>query len=320
MKRNQYNDLDAGLGYFLALATPIIIGLIFSIIFGLIANRLGLNNYTDSPVLYSIYFCIISLSFLGIFLAYNKAARINAKNAGLFKFKFGWKNLVFCIIIAFVTLFGFNSLINYLFFLLEKIGYSPDTSLPLPLTNGWWLIINLFALAIIPAVCEEVIYRGIILNGFRRFGTVNAILISSLFFALAHGSAMQFFYQFILGIVLGFVLIKTGSIFASMLVHFLNNATVIVFNFVTKSQSEAVVYSVSDVISSFTLAIAAAGVLILLIYWLKEKKSVQISCNEEYNNIYKNKQKSFSSVHSRLIFWLSIIISVVLWSIGTFLR
>ena len=152
MKRNQYNDLDSGLGYFLALVTPIIVGLFLTIIFGLIANSYGLINFTESPVLYSFYLVFVSLSFLGVFFVYNKIVKVDFKKASLFKFKFGWKNLVICVIIAFVTLFGFNSLINYLFYLLELIGYTPDASLPLPLTNGWWLTLNLLILAIIPAI------------------------------------------------------------------------------------------------------------------------------------------------------------------------
>lgn len=317
MKRNQYNDLDAGLVYFLALITPLVVGLVFSLIFNLIANRYGFINFSGSPVLTALYLCIVVLSFLGLFFVYNKVGKVSYKQASLFKLKFGLKNLVLCIMIAFVTLFGFNYLINYLFYLLEKIGYSPDASLPLPLNNGWWLTINLFVLAVVPAFCEEIIYRGIILNGFRRFGKVNAILISALFFALAHGSAMQFIYQFILGIILGFVLVKTGSIIASMLVHFLNNAIVIVYNYIAPTQTSN--FGTTSIIASFALAIAATALLILLIYSLKEKKSVQISYNEEYNRLYPQKDKNFSSSQSKTIFWISIVISVILWSVGTFL-
>ncbi len=316
MKRNQYNDLDAGLIYFLALITPLVIGLIFSLIFNLIANRYGFINFSASPILTSLYLGIVSLSFLGLFFVYNKVGKVSYKQASLFKLRFGLKNLILCTLIAFVTLFGFNYLINYLFYVLEKIGYSPDASLPLPLNNGWWLTINLFVLAVIPAFCEEIIYRGIILNGFRRFGKINAILVSALFFALAHGSAMQFIYQFILGIILGFVLVKTGSIIASIFVHFLNNSIVVVYNYIMPAQSSN--FGTTSIVASFALAIAATALLILLIYNLKEKKSVQISYNEEYNRLYPQKDRNFSSPQSKTIFWISIVISVILWTVGTF--
>jgi membrane protease YdiL (CAAX protease family) len=306
--------------FFLVLIIPVVVGLILTLIFGFIANSYGLVNFTESPILFSIYLGLVTLTFLLVFFIYNKITKTNFKAASLFKLKFGWKNLALCIIIAVVTLFGFNNLINYFFYLLEKIGYAPDTTLPLPLNNGWWLVINLFVLAVIPAICEEVIYRGVILNGFRKFGKINAVLLSALFFALAHGSAVQFIYQFILGIVLGFILIKTGSIVASMIVHFLNNAIVIVYNYGMPVQSVQTSYSSSEIVLYFVLAIASVGLLILLINWLKEKKSVQISYNEEYNKVYDNRENKFSSTQSRAIFWIACTIAVVLWAIGTFVR
>lgn len=319
MKRKYYNDFDSGLMFFLILIVPVIVGLILTIIFGAIANSHGLANYTDSPVLYSSYLALVTLTYALMFFLYNKFTKTDFKSASLFKFKFGWINLILCVLIAVVTLFGFNNLINYLFYLMEKIGYNPDSSLPLPLNNGWWLTLNLFILAFLPAVCEELIYRGVILNGLRKFGRVNAVLISALFFALAHGSAMQFLYQFILGVVLGFVIIKTGSIIAGVLVHFLNNAIVIIYNYVTPATTEAVTWSTSSIILAFVIAISAVGLLILLIYGLKEKKSVQISYNQEYNKIYAVPEKRFSSSQSRLIFWVACSVSVVLWVLGTFL-
>lgn len=317
-KKTFYNDLDSGLIYFMVLIIPVIFGLILTIIFGLIANALGYVNFNANPILFSIYIGLITISFLITFLIYNKIVKIDFKKAGLFKFKFGWVNLILCIIIALVTLFGFNNFVNYLFYLLEQIGYVPDTNLPLPLNSGWWLVTNLFILAFLPAICEEVIYRGIILNGFRKFGKLNAVLLSSLFFALAHGSAMQFIYQYILGVVLAYVVIKTGSIYAGILVHFINNASVLIYNYILPTQ-QTIIFTTPVIIFSFVLAISSIGLLYLLINWLKEKKSVQISYNEEYNTIWAIPEKNFSNSQSRFIFWTSILISVVIWSIGTFL-
>lgn len=318
MKREFYNDLDSGLVYFLALIVPVVIGLILTLILGPIANSYGLINFTESPWLLSIYISLVSISFLGIFFVYSKVSKVNFKKAGLFKFKFGWLNLLICVVIAVITIFGFNSFINFLFYLMELIGYTPDVSLPLPLNNIGWLFVNLFALAVIPAICEELIHRGIILNGFRRFGNFNAVLLSALFFALAHGSAMQFFYQFILGIVLGYVVIKTGSIFASMIVHFLNNAIVIIYNYISPASASSVTFNVSSAIISIVIAVISAGLLFLLIRWLKERKTDKISYNQSYTELcILDEDKKFSSAQARFIFWISCIVSAVLWFIGT---
>jgi competence protein ComGC len=85
-------------------------------------------------------------------------------------------------------------------------------------------------------------------------------------------------------------------------------------------QSVQTSYSSSEIVLYFVLAIASVGLLILLINWLKEKKSVQISYNEEYNKVYDNRENKFSSTQSRAIFWIACTIAVVLWAIGTFVR
>ena len=129
---------------------------------------------------------------------------------------------------------------------------------------------------------------------------------------------MQFFYQFILGIVLGYVLIKTGSIFASMIVHFLNNAIVIVYNYVSPAPSTAITFDVSTTITSIIIAIISAGLLFLLIRWLKERKTDKISYNQSYTELcVLDEDKKFSNTQARFIFWISCTISVVLWFIGT---
>lgn len=323
MKRNLYNDSDSSWTYLLILTIPFAVGIFISAIFQIIATRYGIADFKKNTVMTIIYIFLISLSYLAIFLIYNKKQKVRTTKASLIKIKFGWINLILCVLIAFITLFGFNSLINYLFHLLEKVGYNPDASLPLPLTNGWWLTLNIFLLAVLPAVFEELIYRGIILNGLRRFGAVNAVVISALLFALAHGSAMQFFYQFILGIVLGFVIIKTGSVIASMVVHFLNNAIVLIVGYIDVKfpQSSSITFTTDIIIFSFVIAISSAGLLILLISRLKEKKKEdKISYNEEYEKIYEAKTKKFSNDKTKLVFFVACVISVIFWAMGTFLQ
>lgn len=315
MKRNFYDDRDSGWMYLLALTVPAAVGIIAFFILRGIAGRFGIADFTKDSAFYTIYMVIISLSFLGMFLVYNTIKRVDIKKASLIKVNFGWKNLILCVIIAVVTLFGFNLFINYLFHLLEGVGYTPDSSLPLPLNNGWWLVANLVILAAMPAIFEEFIYRGVILNGLRRFGNVNAVMISALLFALAHGSAMQFPYQFILGVVLGFVMIKTGSILASMIVHFLNNAIVIVYNYIVPLGEQ--IFSTEVIILSFVIAISAVGLLFLLIFALKEKKQSQISYNEEYNKISEARQ-GFTDYKSKVIFITTCCVSAFLWVLGTF--
>ncbi|MDO5425372.1 MAG: type II CAAX endopeptidase family protein [Eubacteriales bacterium] len=87
---------------------------------------------------------------------------------------------------------------------------------------GIWM--NLFVIAVVPAVCEEVIFRGVFYHGYRENGILKGALVCGLTFGLLHRNVNQFFYASVLGIVFCLLVEATGSIFSSMIAHFLINA------------------------------------------------------------------------------------------------
>ena len=82
----------------------------------------------------------------------------------------------------------------------------------------------LFVIAVQPAVFEELLFRGAALHGYRSLGAKKALLMSALMFAMLHMNLQQALYAFLLGVIFAFMVQRTGSIFASMLPHFLINA------------------------------------------------------------------------------------------------
>lgn len=88
------------------------------------------------------------------------------------------------------------------------------------------LTIHLLLVALLPAVVEELLFRGIVM----RFSYSNtrsvpmAILFSAAIFALAHRSVYNFVPIMLMGVLLGYLYYATGSLLPSMLAHFLNNA------------------------------------------------------------------------------------------------
>ena len=77
--------------------------------------------------------------------------------------------------------------------------------------------------AVIPAVCEELFYRGVGLSEYRVYGSANAVLVSALCFAFLHFSFRNFVLYFFAGLVLGMVAVVTRSLLASVLLHLLSN-------------------------------------------------------------------------------------------------
>jgi sodium transport system permease protein len=91
---------------------------------------------------------------------------------------------------------------------------------------GPW--IGLFLLALTPGVCEELLFRGSIQSGMMRDWTpVRAIFWQALLFGLAHASIHRFLPTFTIGVVLGFVRWRTGSILPGVAIHALYNGLLV---------------------------------------------------------------------------------------------
>lgn len=90
-----------------------------------------------------------------------------------------------------------------------------------------WLTV--LAVAVTPAICEELLCRGALLPALRaRLGAPQAVLIAAALFALLHLSPYRFVPTFLLGIAFGALAVRSGSTLPSMLAHALNNSAVIV--------------------------------------------------------------------------------------------
>ncbi len=92
-----------------------------------------------------------------------------------------------------------------------------------PLNTPVKILMAFISTAIVPAVCEEFLFRGCVLSNLLPYGKTTALIGSALLFALMHGNFAQFFYTFMAGLVLGAVYLETGSIWAPTFIHLFNN-------------------------------------------------------------------------------------------------
>jgi sodium transport system permease protein len=94
--------------------------------------------------------------------------------------------------------------------------------------NLW---VTLLVIALLPAVCEELAFRGFILSGFRHSGHKwTAIVLSSIFFGATHSIFQQSMVACALGMVLGFVAVQTGSLLPCILFHATYNSVSLVIS------------------------------------------------------------------------------------------
>ncbi len=94
------------------------------------------------------------------------------------------------------------------------------------LTNIIYIII---AFAVLPALTEEFIFRGVLLSEYSDYGVTTAVLMSALMFSMVHFNLNQFIIYFYCGVVTSYAVYVTRSLWAGVVIHFLNNLYAIFF-------------------------------------------------------------------------------------------
>ncbi|MBQ8426451.1 MAG: CPBP family intramembrane metalloprotease [Clostridia bacterium] len=140
------------------------------------------------------------------------------------------------------------------------------------------LIVFSITVALLPAISEELFFRGIILNSLSGVKQVYAVLISALCFALYHCSVAQLVYQFIYGVALGFLFITVKSVLPCIIAHFANNFSVLLLRYL---KVEINLYSLTIImIGVACLAVFSALVYLLLKKGKKQEKEIKTEKGE----------------------------------------
>ena len=101
------------------------------------------------------------------------------------------------------------------------------------------LLVTLLVIAALPAVCEELAFRGFILSGLRRMGRKwTAIVVSSIFFGAAHAIFQQSLIACLLGMIIGFIAIQTGSLLPGVLFHIVHNSMALIVQRITPAAGD----------------------------------------------------------------------------------
>ena len=222
IKQSSFNANDAGFGYMLYVVLSVLI---------LAGARLLIRAgvaYTD--LFYYIYaFFVEAIFALSVFLVAKIKNRQMIKASGLNK-KVNTASVVMCAVISLICLFGLGRLSDYFIEILSSMGYH-STSASVNVKTVWDLLIYTILIAALPAICEELLFRGLMLNGLSKYGKHVAIYVSAFAFMIMHGSPDQTVHQFILGVVFGYIVYYTGNLWLTIIIHFFNNFFVLVATF-----------------------------------------------------------------------------------------
>lgn len=94
------------------------------------------------------------------------------------------------------------------------------------------LFVTLLLVSLLPGVCEELLFRGFLLHGLRKkLSTVPAIIIVGILFGAFHLDPYRFLPVTLLGILFGYMVLRTGSILTGMVAHTTNNGIAMLISY-----------------------------------------------------------------------------------------
>jgi sodium transport system permease protein len=153
-----------------------------------------------------------------------------------------------------------------------KLGEIESMFLSAPL----WQALAVICLA--PAICEELAFRGFILSGLRNTGRDwTAVLITSAVFGLAHGILQQSLGAAVIGLVIGFIAVKSGSLWPGVAYHAVHNGLSVCIGRLTLESIDSngllrlLFDSTADgqILYRWPTTVIAGALALALLWWLK---------------------------------------------------
>lgn len=162
---------------------------------------------------------------------------------------------------------GFITLIGDLFF----NDFTTTTMTQKVMEN---LGVSIFTTAILPGLVEETLFRGVFYSKVRKANPIKGILLTALFFGIAHMNFQQFCYAFFLGIVFGLLIEATDSILSSITAHMIFNGSSLLLTYLMSKSgvlssnttvSNSSINNLSSIIASIPMAVIGLILTVILI-------------------------------------------------------
>ena len=222
---------------------PMIVGGIYLlcvllfILFKILA-QVGVLNGLDDALQETLSSCIIQILILLIipFLLYILLTKQSIKDtAKEFRLKkISAKSILFSVLIGIGVYFLIAYVSGFFSTILSFLGAESvpnNKSINYAQYSIPMFFLTVFISAVLPAICEEFIHRGMLIGILSKYGVVFAIVVSSLAFGFLHMNINQCFYAVLIGLFLGYLCIYTKSIIPCMIIHFMNNFLNVFFDF-----------------------------------------------------------------------------------------
>lgn len=192
---------------------------------------------------------------------------------------------------------------------LSRFGHVIPNSVPIPSTQSEF-ILGFLIIALSPGICEEVMFRGLVMSSYKKLGKKKAIIYSAILFGLFHFNIQNLLGPIFLGIIFGIIALKTDSILSTIIGHTMNNTIALTIGYKLGGLEQdlgGISYTV-DVLPERNLMIysfVSLGVLALVLGFLLYKlikslpgsKIDTMEFDNTYNDIFVNTRRKKSKLN-----------------------
>jgi len=201
-------------------------------------------------------------------------------------------------------LFVFGILNSAFFSFVEKFGLVvPVISVEFPQTP-LRLVLYFISAVILPPFVEELIYRGFVMHLLLPYGKTFAILGSAVLFGLMHLSLSTFLYATVAGVLLGYFVVKSGSVWIGIFIHLSNNLLSFLIQTAECLFSDPFSAILVSVIRCTTVFLGLIGCLILCLHSMKKEDRITFESGSHYNRVLDNRSVLRASMTLPMIVYL----------------
>lgn len=231
---------------------------------GVVDTRRFYEILSDNTVLQALQIGLSTVAFLLSYWLYAVMMKERLSDVCAFN-KPKNEKLIFPLILLGLGVCGISNFLTTIAGgIFQSMGFEYNLNLPENPTNTMGVILTYIAVAVTPALVEEFAIRGVVLGVLRRFGDGFAVIVSAVIFGLMHGNFAQIPFAFVIGIYLGFLTIKTQSVWPGVILHFLNNFFSITLSYLTRDFSDILGGVVSFSYIMVLMLIGVLGFVILV--------------------------------------------------------
>ena len=138
--------------------------------------------------------------------------------------------------------------------------------------NVWVMMINMGLMAVLPALAEEISFRGVLQQLLSGMRTHVAIWLTAVIFSAIHMQFYGFIPRMLMGALFGYVFVWTGSLWVPIVMHFVNNGMAVLLYYILSSKGVAMDTNYADTLGAGTtwwlgiISLLTVGILLRVLY------------------------------------------------------